>query len=685
MGVKIYKVKVVSPSELSKAMPTNASADAAAERKNVKENENVFKDEDEIDEEEKEKDEEKEDSYGKSLDELESLEKGRKALGIGTVKDWKGGKYIKTAKGWVPYRNGKAVEKRDGERRGRPSGAKNKPKGDDSSTLKPDVGSKMYDRGLEYTASSDYIPDFKTKQEKVDWEAGLKARYDKQKKMKLVIGSGEKRGRGRPKGSANKKTIDARKQKIIDAYTSSKLFNEPKTRRSLTATDGAEFAESVISQVLKNRGGVKLRLTDHEKMVRDIRKEVRGIGKDSVKKQDEAVGILDEKEKSAIAIGNNKTKLLASFRDSYSSMNDGSIFRNGTLDFENKRLVSSDGKYALQFQTRRYPDRKESYDNQQTSTGYVAVVELTGKDSVKKQDETASKVDMSAYKQNEEIKVSYKARGDTYNHKKGDIITVSGKLIFDTDVNGKRRMFVSTKDHGLAGSFSESDVQTVEKLPAGETDSKDNKSGSQGVKIEPEKDSSGKDTEYYKVTDTESGETKRFYGKVGAEKYVERLKEMKEAGFTDINEYVKYKNEISSKKREEKANADADVAKKKADDFNTSKSDKPVYVDMDAVNALPPRERARVVKTLEGRRMFKGKNMSVREMVESGGFTGIKKHYVPKYEYNRAKYNRLSGDAQREYDKRMTEMKEEYALTVDNQTLAIPKIVFDVLKTHAKK
>jgi len=57
---------------------------------------------------------------------IEELEKGRKPLPVGTIKDWKGGKYIKTATGWKPYRtgaNGAAAEPRG---RGRPKGSKNK-------------------------------------------------------------------------------------------------------------------------------------------------------------------------------------------------------------------------------------------------------------------------------------------------------------------------------------------------------------------------------------------------------------------------------------------------------------------------------------------------------------------------------------------------------------------------------
>ncbi len=47
------------------------------------------------------------------------------------------------------------------------------------------------------------------------------------------------------------------------------------------------------------------------------------------------------------------------------------------IDFSNKRIVSDDGRYALQWKLRHNPDEPESYDNQQTSVGCVEVVELS--------------------------------------------------------------------------------------------------------------------------------------------------------------------------------------------------------------------------------------------------------------------------------------------------------------------
>ena len=52
------------------------------------------------------------------------------------------------------------------------------------------------------------------------------------------------------------------------------------------------------------------------------------------------------------------------------------LFNKHTFDFEQKRLVSSCGKYALQWRLRDKPNEPESYENQQTSIGGVFFIEL---------------------------------------------------------------------------------------------------------------------------------------------------------------------------------------------------------------------------------------------------------------------------------------------------------------------
>lgn len=78
-------------------------------------------------------------------------------------------------------------------------------------------------------------------------------------------------------------------------------------------------------------------------------------------------------EQMAIAIGNSRTKLRARLLRALSILNSviRAGFRNARFDFEGKRLISDNGKVALQWHVRDLPDQPESYVNQQTTTGTV--------------------------------------------------------------------------------------------------------------------------------------------------------------------------------------------------------------------------------------------------------------------------------------------------------------------------
>ncbi len=103
MGVKLYMVNVKAPTELRKAFRSNSGADAAAERKNAKDAENVYKTDEEVDAEEQEDEDEKEEAYGKSMQDIAELEKGKK-VPVGTVS----GKYKKVAEGkWARVKSEK--------------------------------------------------------------------------------------------------------------------------------------------------------------------------------------------------------------------------------------------------------------------------------------------------------------------------------------------------------------------------------------------------------------------------------------------------------------------------------------------------------------------------------------------------------------------------------------------------
>jgi hypothetical protein len=78
-------------------------------------------------------------------------------------------------------------------------------------------------------------------------------------------------------------------------------------------------------------------------------------------------------EQKALKVAASKTQLRKRLNDAKSVLTDGvrERFKNPTFDFEGKRLISDDGKIALQWLTRPYPDQPEGYENQQTNRGCV--------------------------------------------------------------------------------------------------------------------------------------------------------------------------------------------------------------------------------------------------------------------------------------------------------------------------
>ena len=86
---------------------------------------------------------------------------------------------------------------------------------------------------------------------------------------------------------------------------------------------------------------------------------------------------MTDPEEQARAIGESKTLLKKRLLEARSVLNTEGrkAFRKYTFDFDNKRLVSEDGKLVLQWRVRRHPSWPESYKNQQTNTGTVLLLE----------------------------------------------------------------------------------------------------------------------------------------------------------------------------------------------------------------------------------------------------------------------------------------------------------------------
>lgn len=91
-----------------------------------------------------------------------------------------------------------------------------------------------------------------------------------------------------------------------------------------------------------------------------------------------AIPAQTELEKQAIAIGNNKDKLKERFAQAKSVLDKttATLFKDATYDFDNKRLVSKDGNYALQWKIRDNPEEPSSYTNQQTNAGVVSLINI---------------------------------------------------------------------------------------------------------------------------------------------------------------------------------------------------------------------------------------------------------------------------------------------------------------------
>lgn len=85
------------------------------------------------------------------------------------------------------------------------------------------------------------------------------------------------------------------------------------------------------------------------------------------------------KEEQALAVSNSRTLLRKRINSAKTMLikEYRLLFGKGaSFDFDNKRIVSSDGKLALQWMLRDRPDQPESYRNQQTNQGVVRLVKL---------------------------------------------------------------------------------------------------------------------------------------------------------------------------------------------------------------------------------------------------------------------------------------------------------------------
>lgn len=81
-------------------------------------------------------------------------------------------------------------------------------------------------------------------------------------------------------------------------------------------------------------------------------------------------------ERQARALGNDRAALLARLRDGAKTLvRERVSLAKWRYDFDAKTLSSPDGRFCVQWELRRWPDRPIAYENQQTNSGNCHLVQ----------------------------------------------------------------------------------------------------------------------------------------------------------------------------------------------------------------------------------------------------------------------------------------------------------------------
>ena len=83
-------------------------------------------------------------------------------------------------------------------------------------------------------------------------------------------------------------------------------------------------------------------------------------------------------EQLAIELGNDRKRLRQRLNQAKARLSREykQLFKIPLVDLDNRRLISSCGKYVLEWRLRQHPDKEISYDNQQSSIGEVHLLLL---------------------------------------------------------------------------------------------------------------------------------------------------------------------------------------------------------------------------------------------------------------------------------------------------------------------
>jgi len=97
------------------------------------------------------------------------------------------------------------------------------------------------------------------------------------------------------------------------------------------------------------------------------------------------------------------------------------------------------------------------------------------------------------------------------------------------------------------------------------------------------------------------------------------------------------------------------------------------------IESLTPMQKGRLEKCLKTKYNFSDVGvMTLKDFLESDHVAGVRQKVIPAVEYNRTKFNRMNNDQQVEYEKRLSETKDEYSVVLQSGSfILIPKIVYD--------
>ncbi|MDP2660447.1 MAG: hypothetical protein Q8R28_06945, partial [Dehalococcoidia bacterium] len=122
-------------------------------------------------------------------------------------------------------------------------------------------------------------------------------------------------------------------------------------------------------------------------------------------------------------------------------------FKGARFDFDKKQLIGSDG-YFLQWRLRAYPDRPESYNNQQTSTGNVGLWKLGGQNNPHRRN-PAQRVGYSTFRTTPYADVA-RYGWEITNADTGEVLETSSQE-YETSVKARRAVEKALSKHVLVG------------------------------------------------------------------------------------------------------------------------------------------------------------------------------------------------------------------------------------------